>query len=504
MSQDLLSEFDSLYSAPAPAPPAAVSRPFAPSTASATSNRRFTSVDPWDPLNLNLPPAPRTQLPLHNVPLVRTAAHTHQHRASATNFDDLLGFVNSPQAPWPPRAPQVTRLGQVQRPVSFHGTLPSSRKIDPFAAMGNDFSGSDGRGGHFTPPPPRPSSRGDFGGLGGRRKSSTTSMGRPISVGAFGTTTPPPDLLGMGDDDDDDFGDFASAAAPSTGPDTTPPRNGFQQSGRSSTPPPPPTPPKPRYQHRHQKSLMDDDDFGEFMASPTTPPRSTFNTPIPRNTTASPPPSRFSTPPQTTNRHSISLRTFSPPKPKPTLSPQMPSVSVLLTAFPPLFLLPQTQLLNKLTPLPFPLRQRVLAHKTTKDFLEGVCELGRVAGRIIAGRKRRRAGPRNRNGGMALGGNAGWDQQKEEREVKETCRLWADGAGRLKAAMGKGVPEIVDEGARGGGAVGGCRLCALGEAEVVHTLKERTERSGWWDAAWGGHAGCRCFWEKHGDSLGTR
>lgn len=105
---------------------------------------------------------------------------------------------------------------------------------------------------------------------------------------------------------------------------------------------------------------------------------------------------------------------------------------------------------------------------------------------------------------MALGGNASWEQQKEEREVKETCRLWADGAGRLKAAMGKGVPDIVDEGSRGGSAVGGCRLCALGEAEVVHTLKEMTERGGWWDAGWGGHAGCRRFWEKHGDNLRTR
>lgn len=180
----------------------------------------------------------------------------------------------------------------------------------------------------------------------------------------------------------------------------------------------------------------------------------------------------------------------------------MPPVAVLLTAFPPLFLLPQTCLLNKLTPLPFPLRQRVLADVKTKVFLEGVCELGRVAGRIIAGRKRRKAVLRNRNGGMALGGNAGWEQQKEEREVKETCRLWADGAGRLKAAMGKGVPEIMDEGARGGSAVGGCRLCVLGEAEVVHSLRERTEGSGWWDTAWGGHAGCRGFWEKHGQSLG--
>lgn len=103
---------------------------------------------------------------------------------------------------------------------------------------------------------------------------------------------------------------------------------------------------------------------------------------------------------------------------------------------------------------------------------------------------------------MALGGNTGWEQQKEEREVKETCRLWADGAGRLKAAMGKGVPEIMDEGARGGSAVGGCRLCVLGEAEVVHSLREKAEGSGWWDTAWGGHAGCRGFWEQHGQSLG--
>lgn len=107
----------------------------------------------------------------------------------------------------------------------------------------------------------------------------------------------------------------------------------------------------------------------------------------------------------------------------------------------------------------------------------------------------------------AAAGNASWEQQKEEREVKETCRLWGDGAGRLKAAMGKGVPEIVDEAVGGRGMVGRgsvsgpvCRLCELGKGEVVAGLKEKMEKGGWWVEGWG-HGGCRAFWERHGKGL---
>ncbi|KAH0607185.1 uncharacterized protein H6S33_003173 [Morchella sextelata] len=628
MSQDLLSEFaefSSSYSSPKP------SAPTIPNSRAPPNSRRFTSADP---LGLDLTSsAPLPQhAPLHNVPLVRTGSHGHQHRASATNFDDLLAYVNNPQAPWPPKPHHMSRLGHTPRQMSYHGPLPNPKKIDLFEALGNDFSGSDGRGGRFTPPPPRSSSRN--GHSISRKTTPVSHQGGSTNgsaYGSFSAPTPPPDLLDLMDSDkleceaEDDFGDFASAttsapkkpsipaltpmqalsptpAATSTAPGTPnsgssgnhTPKNSFsgvQQYGnglRNNTPPPssmsgfsfpavnnapkdsfaglqslnparnsigtpppaslsgfsfpstaaatpprnglpvlqtggnyrnsmsnsvaPPTPPKPTNQLLTKlatPTLMDDDDdFGDFISSPvvSAPPKNVFNTPPPATKS-------FSSPPRThASRPSITLKNFapthlSPPRKLVQEEDPMPPVAVLLTAFPPLFLLPQTHLLDKLTALPFPLRQRVLSHPKSRDFLEGTCELGRVAGRIIAGRKRRpktvgrgRAG----SGGMKLAGgtNSGWEQQKEEREVKETCRLWGDGAGRLKAAMGAGVPEVTDEvGRMPAKVVGGCKLCGLAKSEVLPGLKERTERLGWWDAGWGGHGGCRGFWEKHGKTL---
>jgi hypothetical protein len=145
----------------------------------------------------------------------------------------------------------------------------------------------------------------------------------------------------------------------------------------------------------------------------------------------------------------------------------------------------------------------VLSDPRTKEFLEGVCELSRVAGRIIAGRRRRtKALPANgRSGSMKLaagGSRAIFEAQREDREVKETCRLWKEGMGRIKAAMGEVVPELKDE--RRGPAIGGptCKLCRLGKTELIPDLREKKERIGFWDAEWGGHGSCRAFWDKHG------
>jgi hypothetical protein len=92
--------------------------------------------------------------------------------------------------------------------------------------------------------------------------------------------------------------------------------------------------------------------------------------------------------------------------------------------------------------------------------------------------------------------------QKEEREVKETVRIWQEGAGRLRAAMGagaSGVPEISEDVIRGPGLEeAACRVCLLEREELVKGLRERNEKVGWWDEAWGGHKGCRGFWERHG------
>jgi len=258
-----------------------------------------------------------------------------------------------------------------------------------------------------------------------------------------------------------------------------------------------------------------DDDFGDFVTSPTTTPEpqmASMYRPRPRSQSDQPPPlfapqrpartsapsapSQFRSPPRAARGVSL-LHFNTPPKPLPPPPEQFPPVATLLQALSPLFLLPQEKLLDELRGLPFPLRQRVLSHPKTRRFLEGVCEFGRVAGRIIAGRKRRvRLAGGGGAGGVKLG-IGGPEAQKEEREVKETCRIWKEGTGRLKAAIAGAVPEIDEEwkGVSKGGQT--CKLCKLGKGEIVAALKEQREKAGWWDEHWGGHGSCRGFWERH-------
>lgn len=209
-----------------------------------------------------------------------------------------------------------------------------------------------------------------------------------------------------------------------------------------------------------------DDDFGDFISTPDA-----FSVPAKPN----------------------KLRKYPPAQP-PAQRDEFPPVAALLAAFPTLFNLPERCLLARLKGLPFELRQRVLADPKTKTFLRGICELGRVAARIIAGRKRWAK--------VALGSH---DAAKEEREVKETLRLWAELVPRLRAALGGAVPEV-DEGfkvsARGQGEV--CRLCKLTRTEIMLSLREETSAPGWWDGSWGGHGGCRGFWDRHGAEVRSR
>jgi len=193
----------------------------------------------------------------------------------------------------------------------------------------------------------------------------------------------------------------------------------------------------------------------------------------------------------------------SPPNVRKRLPPQppIPPVSELLSLFPPLFALPQAHPLDSLRPLPFSQRQRILAHPQTKRFLEGVREIGRVAGRIIAGRKRRVRKQALPKGHRARGsqGSSEWELQEEEREAKETVRIWQEGAGRRRAAMGagaSGVPEISEDVIRGPGLEeAACRVCLLEREKPVKGLRERNEKAGWWHEAWGGHKGCRGFFD---------
>ena len=402
----------------------------------------------------------------------------HHRSNTNTTFDDLLGLFDSQTVTTQkPKPAQVLRLAHPGRPVSFHGNTTTNR-ADPFATFGNITN-------RPITPSPRPASIATFDDF-----FATT----PVSQGNGGRigTTP---FQQREEEEDDDFGDFASAptggvsvlAPPlttATAFSSPPPSR-----GSNSSPPPPPTPPKPKY--IRSRKVSDADPFGDFVSSPST---------------TSPPRLSFGSPPRVPSIPLKSFASIPAPSPyrRPTKPTEIPPVEVLLRAFPPLFLLPHQQLLDKMKDLSFPLRQRVLSHHKTKEFLEGVCEIGRVAGRIVAGRKRRIKStlPGKAGGGMKLAGGAGatWQQKKEDREVKEICRLWKEGSGRLKAAMGTSIPEFGDESLKGPGRRE-CKLCRLGKDELLPGLKEKTERLGWWDSEWDGHAGCKGFWEKHGKGL---
>ncbi|KAI5853350.1 hypothetical protein BZA05DRAFT_395732 [Tricharina praecox] len=530
MSQDILSEFDSLYQPPrAPAPSQ-------PSPA---------------------PPPP----PQH---------HGRRRGATATTFDDLLGIMDTglKSNPRPPQHRPVSALQHQERqrrPVSLHGTRSFGRPAAPMDPYSSGLFDIGPQRGTATSDLYANDGFDDFGSFetarsGSRRQSAAMGMG--LGLGGFETAAPrrPSASMSMG------LGGF-EAAAP-RGPSVAmgmgsfdhpppPPRRPSAVRGHSHsqslfeifgpsapvhTPSPPPPVQQQFWQQRPSPGLLDlrppppiapdvDDDFGDFVTSPiTTPePQKAFGyRPPPRSQSAQPPPpaapaspsiphqpARTSLPPAPAPAqfrtspapaaHGISLHRFAtPPKPLPPPPPeQFPPVAALLQTLSPLFLLPQEKLLDSLKGLPFPLRQRVLSHPKTRQFLEGVCEFGRVAGRIIAGRKRRaRVGGGGAGaGGMKLGAGGGPEVQKEEREVKEACRIWKEGTGRLKAATAGAVPEIDEEWKgvwRGGQA---CKLCKLGKGELVPALKEQKDKAGWWDERWGGHASCRGFWERYGGEV---
>ncbi|KAA8912700.1 hypothetical protein FN846DRAFT_903284 [Sphaerosporella brunnea] len=403
MSQDLLSEFDAFYQAPAPQPAPAPPPP--------------------------TPPYHRGHTPSHSF------SHSNYGGAHATTFDDLLGIMDTGliSNPRPPR------------PQSLH--LRKAARDDPYSSGLFDVAPQRGTATSdlFTRPPPPHRGHAHSQSLIDIGPTTTISTpqrraSRNQHLADLKTLSLPSSSIAEANDDDDDFGDFVSS--PKTTPD---PQKAFQ------FPPPPP-------QKRSNRA-------------------------------------RFSTLPG-----SIALSPFSsfPPKPAPPPPPQQqfPPVAALLQTLTPLFLLPESHLLLHLKGLPFPLRQRILAHPSTKSFLEAICELGRVAGRIIAGRKRRRP---MRPTSIKATGNL--KQQKEEREVKETVRIWREGMGRLKAAMGEGVPDMVEDYRAVFRGAETCKLCKLGRGEAVPAFKDR-ETGGKWELAWGGHRGCKAFWERHGPEVG--
>ncbi|KAI5804339.1 hypothetical protein EDC01DRAFT_643024 [Geopyxis carbonaria] len=409
MSQDLLSEFDSFYQPPKKLP-----------------SKTLSSVKPNFPRN----------------------ARGHQHSASSTTFEDLLGISSFPGEPGynRPQGKLVDATAQQyrQRPVSYHG------------------------GNHNSEP--------------GRFKATPELNPFASSRAAHGQTQSSSLSFQQEDEDEDGFGEFATALV--VDPTYKPP--GISQPFENVS----------MLQLNHKLSSIkpiEDEDFGDFITSPvTSPPSYTAPRPEKRLITLS---DSFSESPAPSSRR----------RPlRPTID-EFPPVVILLSKFPSLFLLPEIYLLDRLKGLSFALRQRVLSDSTTRDFLQSICELGRVAGRIIAGRCRRRSiGAPKGSGGMKVGiikSNSSFEAQKEEREVKEICRLWKEGCGRLRAAIGEAVPVLYEDQKLAPTSNPTCRLCKLSQDEVLSSLKEPQDKPKWWNSTWGGHGSCKGFWDAHGEEI---
>ncbi|KAI5792429.1 hypothetical protein DFH27DRAFT_527210 [Peziza echinospora] len=531
-----LRELDTLYAQkPAQPTPASafsffdgLSSPQPPGTPSAAA---FSA--PQRPSSVCLPSQSGYRGP---TPMARTHSNSI-HNDTGSAFEDLMSlFDNGP----PIKSAPVNILKQAPGRSPSPQLLKRKSSVgakDPFASL----SGASGLRSSFTP----------------------TSSSPQLSWGSFsGSASKSP--IPPTPEADDDFGDFASA---SNSPVKTPtiPTRSLQDGGRRSlsisTPSIPnirgfSTSPKPPTNNNNllninfngSGSLLNtpitpplltsrsptpeppaDDDFGDFIATPitSTHPPITKSQPKPSIPSTYPP----SKPPTTHVSHpSITSLPLSLPLPtsttttttttstKPTHNnPPLPPLSAILSQFPHLLLLPTTHLFQKLTKHPYPLRQRILSQPQTHTFLLGTCEIVRVIGRLIAGRRQRGRSP-----GASI-------RQKEDREISELVRTWKEDVyARVKSALIRPNTSHTPGGGGGGGGGGvggvvvpeldtdlraekvpgaganildeeeeGCRLCGLQRDEVVRKLHEMEERGSekWWVSGWG-HRGCRNWWER--------
>lgn len=473
-----------------------------------------------------------------------------------SSFNDLVGLLDT-QTFVPLPVSNTVKQPSVSRPSSYHGiTKTSLGSKDPFATL----AGPSGLKNSYTPTPVKPQSGFSWG-----RKSPQIPQQEEV---------------------DDEFGDFTEASvSPAKTPtlpskalqdsgngfrrslsisalhiSSIPNQNAFSISTASSTK----NISKENLSSSGQVSLslfdtnsfktsttatqqpttsaLDDDfgdDFGDFIASPTktefpistTTPESsispvqqtTFTRTTPQTPTTSIPLGLIPLP------TSCSTTTISTQKQR-LISPallDLPPLSSILTPFPSIFIQPSTFLFSKLTQFPYPLRQRVLSHPQTRDFLLGTCEVARVAGRLIAGSKSRLKKTKLGRGGGDL------EAQKEDREIAELVRIWKEEcAGRLKAAMvtprstmpshnysasdptaaasnpnASRVPELELDlkaekvNSRGGSILDeedrACNLCGLHQNELVGRLHEHEfgVPGRWWVRGWG-HRGCLRWWEE--------
>lgn len=216
----------------------------------------------------------------------------------------------------------------------------------------------------------------------------------------------------------------------------------------------------------------------------------------------------------------------------------VPPPSILLTVFPQLFGLLQSNLLGPVLGQPFSLKNRILADPSCIDFLRGYILIAVVSARIIAGRKSRwkrdphlsqamRIGQAGAGGksGMKLVGVDKAEASREEREADEVIRSWKDQVGRLRSAVAVANSSIHDQSAHltlpeisdtmpvrtaniAEGALTApkcCFLCGLKRDERILGIDNKVEDSfgEWWVDHWG-HRTCKNFWQEHESKLKHR
>ncbi|BFZ63827.1 40S ribosomal protein S3 [Saitoella coloradoensis] len=230
----------------------------------------------------------------------------------------------------------------------------------------------------------------------------------------------------------------------------------------------------------------DDDDFGDFISTPTA---------------SSAPPLPSSAPSQTATKGQPTA-----PAPVPIPPPHI-LLSLLLRTV--LFL--PTDFFTSLAKLQYPLRRRVLADTRTKQYFAALMEGARIAARIVAGRYRYHSRHTN-----LKTGESGRERKRERREERDLADLearrveaeWDRMKPRLRAViggMGLVLPEVKGENIVGDLHAKGkgrpptevCAVCGVGRRERLAGIegqqgggvKDWKEREGVT-----GHTGCVNWW----------
>ncbi|KAF3934459.1 hypothetical protein ABW19_dt0201470 [Dactylella cylindrospora] len=428
-------------------------------------------------------------------------------RPKSQNFDDLLGLFDSK-----PAAPSgLSSMSSFQQPAPSFSNQSAARP----QYQSDFFSTTQSQSQSLQAPRPPLQAASSQAIISGTSLFDTKpSTSQPSSTTLFSASPQ------QNPADDDDFGDFAEEPLPSSNPTFGPFSNYTSSPPRQQVQPAPPVsnilllsnpPPEPEPKQQQQQQKSPEDDFGNFIFTPRIP------TPPPQST-----PFNLST--SITNpNHSH------PPHPPPHLHQLLPILTTTL--------LSPLPFLNRLKPLSYPAKQRLLSSSPrVKSFFTGVIYTAHVTGRLIASKKirprRTYKSPSSSNAAGKLATTSRTDAMKDEREIAECVREYGEIVGSLRAVvrgMGLVVPEIMGEmpvtsaavvpaGKNGSGGGGGgkkgqsssgkdefCWLCGLGPLDRVSKLKEEgldgvealgggKKEEEWWVGGWG-HRSCRNWWE---------